>query len=414
MTPFGLGRRLGRRLGKTLGQAIAALAVVATFGGGAKAASCQNAGSFDRWLETFRKEAVTAGVTPATIQGALGGITLDQGIIARDRRQGFFAQSFLDFSDKLTRGRTESGRRKIEQHKALFTTIEKTYGVPAPVITAFWALESDFGSGMGNLPVLRSLAALAYDCRRGDMFRGELLAALQIIDRGDLKPADMIGSWAGELGQTQFLPTHYLKHAVDFDGDGRRDLLKSAPDVVASTAAFIQSLGWERGQPWLQEVRVPVNLAWDQAELAIQHPRAQWAKWGVSQADGKPLPADALAASLLLPMGRQGPAFLAFPNFQVYLKWNQSLTYATTAAYLATRIGGATTMYRGKPGIATLSGEQVKELQTILARQGYPVGEPDGKLGAASRAAVKQAQLKLGLPADSYPSPELLDRLRRR
>ena len=377
-------------------------------------ASCQNTGNFDRWLESFRKEAAEAGVTAKTVQSALGGMRLDQGIIARDRRQGFFAQSFLDFSDKLIRGRVESGRRKVEQHKAIFTATEKTYGVPAPVITAFWALESDFGSGMGNLPVLRSLATLAYDCRRGEMFRGELLAALKIIDRGDLKPSEMIGSWAGELGQTQFLPSHYLKHAVDFDGDGRRDLLNSPGDVIASTASFIQSLGWERGQPWLQEVRVPANLAWDQADLAIQHPRAQWGKWGVTQADGRPLASDALPASLLLPMGRNGPAFLAFPNFQAYLKWNQSLTYATTAAYLATRISGAPQMSRGKPGIVTLSGEQVKDLQTLLTRQGFPVGEPDGKLGATSRAAVKQAQLKFGLPADSYPTPELLDRLRRK
>ena len=382
--------------------------------GGVAAATCQNSGNFDRWLDGFRNEAAEAGVSARTIQSALGGMRLDQGIIARDRRQGFFAQSFLDFSDKLTRGRAESGRRKMEQHKALFAAVEKAYGVPAPVITAFWALESDFGNGMGNLPVLRSLATLAYDCRRGEMFRGELMAALKIIDRGDLEPGDMIGSWAGELGQTQFLPSHYLKHAVDFDGDGRRDLLTSEPDVVASTGAFIQSLGWARGQPWLQEVRVPANLAWDQADLAVHHPRSQWAKWGVTLADGKPLTNDELPASLLLLMGRNGPAFLAFPNFQAYLKWNQSLTYATTAAYLATRIGGAPVMQRGKSGIPALSGAQVKELQTHLARQGYAVGEPDGKLGASSRAAVKQAQLKLGMPADSYPTAELLDRLRRK
>ena len=394
---------------------LSAVAVISVlFMGEAAAVSCQNSGNFDRWLDGFRKEAAEAGVAAKTIQIALAGMRLDQGIIARDRRQGFFGQSFLDFSDKLTRGRTESGRRKVEQHKALFATVEKTYGVPGPVITAFWALESDFGSGMGDLPVLRSLATLAYDCRRGEMFRGELLAALKIIDRGDLQPGEMIGSWAGELGQTQFLPSHYLKHAVDFDGDGRRDLLTSVPDVVASTAAFIASLGWERGQPWLQEVRVPATLAWDQADLATQHPRSQWAKWGVTVADGKALPLDALPASLLLPMGRNGPAFLAYPNFQAYLKWNQSLTYATTAAYLATRIAGASAMHRGKAGIPVLSGEQVRELQTLLARHGYQVGEPDGKLGAASRAAVKLAQLKFGMPADSYPSAELIDRLRRK
>ena len=391
-----------------------AAAALIVLTGTAEAASCQNTGNFDRWLDGFRKEAADAGVKPRTIQSALGGMTLDPGIIARDRRQGFFAKSFLEFSDQLTRGRAESGRRKVEQHKALFVAVEKTYGVPAPVITAFWALESDYGSGMGNLPVLRSLATLAYDCRRSEMFRGELLAALQIIDRGDLQASDMIGSWAGELGQTQFLPTHYLKHADDFDGDGRRDLLKSAPDVVASTAAFIQSLGWERGQPWLQEVRVPTNLAWDQADLAIKHPRSQWVKWGVTLADGRPLPNDALPASLLLMMGRNGPAFLAYPNFQVYLQWNQSLTYATTAGYLATRIAGAPIMFRGKGVSPSLSSEQVKDLQIALIRQGHLTGEADGKLGAGSRAAVKKAQIKYGLPADSYPTTELLERLRRK
>lgn len=378
------------------------------------ATTCQNSGNFDRWLDGFRREAVEAGISKATLQSALGGMTLDQGIIARDRRQSFFAQSFLDFSDKLIRGRVESGKGKVREHAALFAKVEKQYGVPASVITAFWALESDYGSGMGNLPVLRSLTALAYDCRRGDMFRGELMDALRIIDRGDLRPDDMIGSWAGELGQTQFLPSHYFKHAIDFDGDGKRDLMRSVPDIVASTGAFIKSLGWEPGQPWLQEVRVPANLPWDQADLAIQHPRSKWAGLGVTQSDGKALPKDALPSSLLLPMGRNGPAFLAYPNFQIYLKWNQSLVYATTAAYLATRISGAPLMSRGKEKILTLTFEQGKDLQRLLIKQGLLTGEVDGKLGASTRAAVKQAQLKLGLPADSYPTADLLERLKRK
>ena len=392
--------------------ALAAILLATSAPAALAAPACQNTGQFDRWLDQFRKDAAAAGITRRTIDAALGGMTLDAGIIARDRRQSFFAQSFLDFSDKLTRGRAESGRRKIEQRKAVFATAEKQYGVPPAVITAFWALESDFGSGMGNLPVLRSLATLAYDCRRGEMFRGELLAALKIIDRGDLRPDEMIGSWAGELGQTQFLPTHYFNHAVDFDGDGRRDLLRSDADVIGSTSAFIVSLGWKRGEPWLEEVRVPASLPWDQADLAIQHPRSQWAKWGVAYVSGKPLATDGLPASLLLPMGRNGPAFLAYSNFQAYLKWNQSLTYATTAAYLATRIDGAPLMQRGKPGLVSLSFEQSKELQRLLARHKLYDGEVDGKLGAGTRAAVKQAQVKLGFPADSYPTPELLDRLR--
>ena len=374
---------------------------------------CRNTGDFGRWLDGFRKEALAQGISQRTLSAAAPYLTLDQNIIWTDRGQRFFAQSFLEFSDKLaSRNRQQSGAAQVQRHKALFARAEQQYGVPAEVITAFWALESDFGSGMGNKPVLRSLATLAYDCRRSEMFRGELLAALKIIDRGDLQPEEMIGSWAGELGQTQFLPTHYLNHAVDWDGDGRRNLLRSPADVIGSSAAFIKSLGWEAGKPWLQEVRVPASLAWDQADLAIQHPRSQWAKWGVTAADGKPLPADAMPASLVLLMGRNGPAFLAYGNFQAYLKWNQSLNYAVTAAYLANRIAGAPPMSRGKGPIAVLQHNQVMELQTLLNKRGFAAGEPDGKLGAGTRAAIKSAQMKLGLPADSYPTAELIDRLR--
>jgi lytic murein transglycosylase len=375
---------------------------------------CRNTGDFNRWLDGFRREAVAAGISARTMQAASPYLTLDQNIIWTDRGQKFFAQSFLEFSDKLaSRGRLQNGITQVAKHKVTFARAEKEYGVPAPIITAFWALESDFGVGMGNKPVLRSLATLAYDCRRGEMFRGELLSALKIVDRGDLQPADMIGSWAGELGQTQFLPRHYLEHAIDYDGDGKRNLLRSPADVIGSSAAFIKSLGWQPRQPWLQEVRVPPSLAWDQADLAIQHPRAQWAQWGVTTADGQPLISDGLPASLVLLMGRNGPAFLAYPNFQIFTKWNQSLTYAVTAAYLATRIDGAGAMKRGAGPIAVLQSNQIIELQTLLAKRGFPAGEPDGKLGAGTRAAVKSAQIKFALPADSYPTVDLLERLRR-
>jgi len=392
----------------------AALAAAAMHSDGASSApSCQTTGSFERWLDGFRQEAAAQGVSRVTVASALNGMTFDPGIVARDRRQSFFAQSFLDFSRKLaTPNRVQSGRQQIAKHRATFDRAEQQYGVPPAVIAAFWALESDFGVGMGNLPVMRSLASLAYDCRRPDLFRGELLDALRIIERGDLTSGEMIGSWAGELGQTQFLPSHYYKHAVDYDGDGRRNLMKSAPDIIGSSAAFLVSLGWQTGQPWLEEVRVPSNLAWDQADLAIQHPRSYWAQAGVAGADGQPIGNDSLPASLLLLMGRNGPAFLAYPNFQAYLKWNQSLNYATTAAYLATRIDGATAMRQGNAPITALDAEQLKELQTLLIRRGLKEGEVDGKLGAATRAGVKAAQLKLGIPADSYPTAELIERLR--
>jgi lytic murein transglycosylase len=389
-----------------------ALLTVAVSGAPASAVTCPPGPSFERWLDDFKREAGAQGISAGTIRSALRGMTFDPGVISRDRRQSFFAQSFLDFSRKLaTLNRVQSGQNQIAKHRAVFDAVEKQYGVPPSVIAGFWALESDFGVGMGNLPVLRSLASLAYDCRRSDMFRFELMEGLRIIDRGDLTPDEMIGSWAGELGQTQFLPSHYYKHAVDYDGDGRRNLMKSAPDIIASSAAFLVSLGWARGQPWLEEVRVPGKLDWAQADLAIQHPRSYWANAGVTHANGRPLEGDAMPASLLLLMGRKGPAFLAYPNFQAYLKWNQSLNYATTAAYLATRIDGAPGMSRGSE-IVVLSADQLKELQTLLVERGLKQGEVDGKLGAATRAAVKAAQLKLGLPADSYPTLELTERLR--
>jgi lytic murein transglycosylase len=377
-------------------------------------ANCRNTGSFNVWLDGFRKEAVAKGISRVTVESALDGVTLDPSVIAKDRRQGFFAQSFLAFSDRLiSQNRIKTGQAKLRQHRELFARVEKDFGVPGPVIAALWALESDFGQSMGKDRVLRALATLAYDCRRGEKFREELLDTLRIIDRGDLTPDEMIGAWAGELGQTQFLASHYLKHAVDYDGDGRRNLISSVPDVIASTAAFLKHLGWRRGEPWLQEVRVPSKLPWDQADLAIKLPRSQWAAWGVTLPDGKALPKDDLPASLLLPMGRTGPAFLAYKNFEVYLEWNHSLIYCITVSYLGTRMAGAPPIYRGADkDIPVLGVEEVKELQRLLVKRGYDVGEVDGKLGAASRAAVKAAQMKLGLPADSYPTPELLDRLR--
>jgi len=375
--------------------------------------NCKTSWSFDSWMRDFRSEAAAQGISQRTISLALDGMTPDQGVISRDRRQGFFAQSFLDFSAKLaTPNRVTSGRAQIEKNREAFDRAVKQYGVHPAVITGFWALESDFGAGMGKLPIMRSLVTLAYDCRRGPMFRDELKAALEIIDRGDMTPDTMIGSWAGEIGQTQFLPTRYLEHAIDYDGDGRPNLFSSATDIIGTTANYMSHLGWRPNEPWIEEVRVPEGLPWDQSDLTIKHPRSQWAAWGVTHADGSALETDSMPASLLLPMGRFGPAFLAFPNFEVYLQWNQSLNYATTAAYLANRIDGAPAMRRGREGIPVLSIEEAKELQRQLAARGFDVGEIDGLIGLKSRQAVKAMQLKFKMPADSYPTPELLAALR--
>ncbi len=379
-----------------------------------RGASCHGGANFERFLAGLLQKAQAAGVSQRTIAATTPLLVYDQGIVNRDRGQRVFGQIFTEFAGRMAANyRMQGGQQRIRQYANAFSRAEKEFGVPPAVIAAFWGLESDFGANMGKLPTLRSLVSLAYDCRRSEMFQDETIAALKIIQRGDLTPSEMIGSWAGELGQTQFLPTHYFNYAVDYDGDGRRDMLRSVPDVIGSTANYIATgLKWRRGQPWLQEVRVPQNLVWEQADLTIKHPRSQWAQWGVTLADGRPLPGDRLPASLLLPMGRNGPAFLAYANFDAFTEWNNSLIYATTAAYLATRIAGASPMRKPAASVAQLSHNELRELQQLLARRGHDVGKIDGILGQKSRTAVKAMQVKFGLPADSWPTAELLARLR--
>jgi lytic murein transglycosylase len=376
------------------------------------AAPCRTSGPYESWLAAFEREAEANGVSQRTVSEVVPYLTYDQRIVNIDHGQRVFTQTFLEFSDRMAAAyRIQTGAAKIKALANVFSRIDQQYGVPAPVIVAFWALESDFGANMGKEKTLSALASLAYDCRRADRFRANLTDALKLVEHGDLRPEEMVGSWAGELGQTQMMPSEYYQYAVDYDGDGKRNLLRSAPDVLGSTANYLVGLGWKRGEPWLTEVRVPTNLPWDQADLAIQLPRSKWASWGVTLADGRALPSDALPASLLLPMGRFGPAFLVYSNFQIYLQWNNSLVYSTTAAYLATRIAGAPALHRGNPPPA-LPFDDMKELQSLLAKAGYDVGTIDGFAGLKTRQAVKTVQVKYGLPADSYPTAELLARMR--
>jgi len=362
----------------------------------------------------LKQQAIAAGVSQRAIAEASPYLVYDQGIVNRDRGQRVFGQVFTQFAGRMAANyRMQQGQARIKTYAPAFARAEKEYGVPPAVIAAFWGLESDFGANMGNLPTLRSLVSLAYDCRRSERFVGETIAALKIIDRGDLSPEEMVGSWAGELGQTQFLPTHYFTYAVDYGG--RRNLLHSAEDVIGSTANYIApGLKWRRGEPWLQEVRVAAaaNFPWDLADLTIQLPRSKWIQLGVTYPDGRPLPNDDLPASLLLPMGRTGPAFLAYANFAAYTEWNNSLIYSTTAAYLAARIAGAPAMQRPSGAVAQLPFNELRELQQLLVRAGYNVGKVDGVMGQQSRSAVKAMQIKFGLPADSWPTAELLARMR--
>jgi len=388
------------------------LAAGVFFAAAAPAAAQKCGGGFERWLTELKREALASGISQSTLAAAEPFMEFDQAVVNRDRGQKVFSQTFLEFSKRMAEGhRISQGAQRLKQSAALFQRIEQQFGVPGPVLVAFWGLETDFGGFMGKMPTLRSVTTLAYDCRRPELFRKQLLASLQIIQRGDQTPESMIGPFAGELGQLQFLPEHYLEYGVDFDGDGRRDLIRSSADALASAANYMAKLGWKRGQPWLQEVRVPANLPWEQADVEIEHPRSQWVKWGVQAVNGQ-LSAEDLPASLILPMGRNGPAFLAYPNFKIYTEWNQSLMYATTAAYLATRLAGAPRLSEGRGEPDGLDFAQTRELQQILAKRGYDVGKIDGIIGAQTRAAVRDMQKKVGLPADSYPTPELLSRLR--
>lgn len=392
---------------------IASLSLGVMLTGQALAATCQNTGSFDRWLEDFKKEALANGIKPQVWAAAAPYMKFEQRIVNRDRAQGVFNQSFLKFSDRLIPAtRLQKGEAQLRTHAALFAKVEKEFGVPAPILTAFWGLESDFGTNTGNSNIFAAIATLAYDCRRPDYFRPQLMDALRIVQRGDLTVDEMMGGdWAGELGAMQFTASDYYKNALDYDGDGKRNLVKSTPDTVASAANFLKNLGWKRGEPWLQEVRLTKDLPWDQADLTIQLSLSQWKAWGVKGAHGA-LPADTMKASLLLPMGRRGPAFLAYENFQVLQGWNNSMVYVTTVAYFATRLAGAPPVHRGDPDIEVMQPNDVMELQRILTRMGEDIGEADGKVGAKTRGAIKRAQMKVGLPADSYPTTELLQRLR--
>jgi lytic murein transglycosylase len=391
----------------------AVLVLAITHGTAYAAAPCRTSSPFNVWLEQFKQEAAAQGISRGAITQASPYLIYDQRIVNIDRGQRVFTQSFIEFSGRMVPGgRISQGQMQLKKHADTFARAEQQYGVPGAVITGFWGLESDFGAFMGKESSLKAITSLAYDCRRADMFRDHLLSALKLLDRGDLAATDMVGSWAGELGQTQMMPSEYLKYAVDYDGDGHRNLLRSPADVIGSTANYIAALGWKRGQPWLQEIRVPQNLPWEQTGLDVKQPRSQWAKWGVTLANGQPLPSDSMPTSVVLPMGRRGPAFLTFENFQVYLTWNNSLVYSLTAAYYATRLQGAPAMQKGASDIPPVTVEMTRELQQILTRMGYNVGAVDGKLGLGTRQAVKAAQIKLGLPADSYPTPELLARLK--
>lgn len=387
------------------------LLLVSLLFSGTSFANCHNGASFPQWLSAFKQEATRSGIPAHIVNSALHNVSFDPGIIQLDRSQNTTAQTFIQYAaNKANPYRLTNGQRKMRENNALFQRIERQYGVPAPVLTAYWALESDFGNVTGNVHTLRALATLAYDCRRAAFFRNELMHALRLIQRGDITPAQMRGAWAGEIGQLQFIPSSYNKHAVDFDGDGRRNLIQSRADALASAASLLRQYGWQARQPWLIEVRVPAQMNWGLAKLGHKRPIAQWRQQGVTYLNGQALTHSGNAA-LLLPMGRNGPAFLAFPNFDAMMRWNESVTYTTAAAHLAGRFAGATPLRAGNAPVKVLSPAQVKQLQSKLRARGLRITKVDGIIGEETRAAVRVIQQQLRLPVDGYPDQDLFRRL---
>ena len=375
----------------------------------AQSATC--GGNFAQFLEGVKAEAIAKGVNPDVAQNALRGAQLDRKVLARDQAQGVFRQTFLEFSKRSVSGnRMQVGAKKMQQYADTFARAEAEYGVPAAVITAFWGLETDFGAVQGDFNTMNALVTLAHDCRRPELFRPQLISAVEMVGHGDLDPNGTTGAWAGEIGQVQMLPRDIIAYGVDGDGDGHVNLKTSSPDAIMTAAKFINSLGWKAGQPWLAEVSVPSGqFPYEKSGLGQGMTLADWTALGVSFRNGAPTSQN-LPADLLFPQGRNGPAFLAFPNFSIYLEWNQSFIYTTSAAYFATRLAGAKPYDAGNPGEG-LGDAAMKQLQEKLTGLGHDVGDIDGILGGGTRTAVRAEQLRLGLPADGWPDQDLLNRL---
>ena len=367
-------------------------------------------GNFNGWMTALKVEAVSKGHTKSEVNKFFRSARIDPKVLKADRSQGVFRLTFSEFAGRaISSNRMNNGKKNMKKYKSTFAKAQQKYGVQPAVLTAFWALETDFGAVQGEYNTLNSLITLSHDCRRPDLFRPQIFAALELWKRGDFDPVKTKGAWAGEIGMVQMLPEDILNRGVDGDGDGRVRLKTSAPDALMTGARLLKDLGWTANQPWLVEVTVPKNLNWADTGLDKTRSVSDWTGKGVKARSGK-LPKRNLQAALMLPQGRKGPAFLAMPNFFVYFEWNKSLVYVTTAAYFATRLDGAPVFNKGTPDPA-FNASAMKSLQKKLKVRGHDVGKVDGILGAKTRAAVQKEQVRLGLPADAWPTAALAKKL---
>ena len=370
---------------------------------------------FEACLVALQAQARAAGVAPNIVDTVVPALQQQARVLELDGKQPEFAQTFAQyFNARIAEGRIQAGRERYAQHRDFLGQLQQEYGVPGHYLVAFWGLETNFGSYLGRMPTLDSLATLACDTRRADFFSTEFVAALQLLEREGLTPADMQGSWAGAVGHTQFMPSNYLRYAVDGDGDGQVNLWRSEQDALASGARFLRDLGWVPELRWGREVRLPAGFRYDLALSGEHLPLADWASLGVQRSDGRPLPEADLQARLLVPAGAVGPAFLAYDNFDVIMRWNRSESYALSVGHLADRIAGAGPLQQAPPaGQQPLPRADVLAIQQQLNQLGYDAGEEDGILGSGTRSALSRFQRNGGMVADGYPNAGSLQRLSR-
>ncbi|MBS3808717.1 MAG: lytic murein transglycosylase [Desulfobacterales bacterium] len=370
--------------------------------------------AFKDWIKSLRTEARGAGISDRTLDSALSDVSPVKRVIELDRHQPEFTRTFHDYlRRRVNPERIKRGRAMLSKHRGLLEEIFHKYGVPPRYIIAFWGLETNFGDHLGSFKVVDALVTLAYDQRRADFFRGQLLDALRIIEQGHIEPDEMTGSWAGAMGHMQFLPSTFTGHAVDYTGDGSKDIWNSLPDAFASAANFLSSSGWQPGQSWGRQVILPENFDFELASLQRKKTIEEWSKLGVRRTDGTALPQADMEASLILPQGHKGPAFLVYKNFRVIMRWNRSVNYAISVGHLADRIVGMPPIkFSRNAKHKTLSHNKLAEIQQLLNRLGFDAGPEDGLPGTRTSAAIRAFQKTQSLPQDGYPSPLLLECLR--
>jgi len=366
---------------------------------------------FAACISNLQKRARAEGVAEDVVK-RLGQVEQRQRILDLDRRQPEAAETFAEYlRRRVTDTKIEEARAFASEHKRLLERVSRRYGVPAPYLLAFWGIESHFGRHVGDIPVLDSITTLACDERRAASFSRQLMAALHILDRRLVLPERFTGSWAGAMGNFQFMPTVFLRYGVDFDGDGLRNLW-DFPDALASAGNFLRGLGWKPGIRWGREVTLPEGFPVHLADGKTARPLRRWRRLGVREANGRRLPASSLKAALLLPSGHRGPAFVVYRNYHAIMRWNQSSFFALAVGHLADRIEGGRPLHRPPPDDEPrLSRQAVQTLQERLHERGFDCGEPDGVSGSATRDAIRAFQRKHGLVADGYPGPEVIEAL---